>query len=243
MINNLLDKYLPILTKIDEKKREQVYSYFKNAPIWILESFSIEKMKKGKTFIREGYPADTIYFIVDGLVKASDYRVCDIKYDFILFSDFYAFGGMEVLMDIDTYRTSIETVTDSTILKLPRKQFARWLATDISALKYEAKLMGENLLQEARTTRLFLFLQGADRLMMLFVNRYKKFSVDGKMVLKNDRQELGEYTGLSAKTITRAIKKLEEEGMLTKKGNNVVISRDQYLKMEEKLSEMIFQNE
>ena len=129
MINNLLDKYIPILTKIDNKKREQVYSYFKNAPIWILESFSIEKMKKGKTFIREGYPADTIYFIVDGLVKASDYRVCDIKYDFILFSDFYAFGGMEVLMDIDTYRTSIETVTDSTILKLPRKQFARWLAT------------------------------------------------------------------------------------------------------------------
>ena len=31
--------------------------------------------------------------------------------------------------------------------------------------------------------------------------------------------------------------------MLSKKGNNVVISREQYLKMEEKLSEMIFQNE
>lgn len=216
MKNKSLDIALPILKKLDKGKKEQIYAYFQSVPSWIIDSFSVEKMKKGKMFITEGRPVDYVYFVIDGLVKASDYRVCDIKFDFILFTDFYAFGGMEVLMDIERYRTSIETVTESIILKIPKKQFAKWMDTDPKALKYEAKLMGEYLLEQARSVRAFLFLQGADRVAMLLINRYKKFATNGKLILRNDRQELAEYTGLSVKTITRAINKLEEKGMLKK---------------------------
>lgn len=236
MSDNYLDKLLPFLKKLDKNRREQFYVYFKNAPVWILDSFIVEKIEKGRVFIRESEPVDAIYFIVDGLIKATDYRIYGIKFDFILFTDVYAYGGMEVIMGLDKYRTSLQTVTDCTVIKIPKSQFAKWMKKDIIALRHESKLMGEYLLEQARSVRAFLFLQGSDRLAMLFTNRYKKFALNGVLKLENDRQELSDYTGLSVKTITRSVKKLEEDGMITKQGNRIVINEEQYLKMRQALS-------
>lgn len=243
MSDNHLDKVLPFLETIDEKRREQFHTYFKNAPLWLIDSFSIEKMEKGRTFIKEGNPVDAVYFVGDGVIKATDYRIYGIKFDFILFTDVYAYGGMEIIMELDKYQTSLQTVTDCTILKIPRAQFAKWLKTDIGALRYESKLMGEYLLEQARGVRAFLFLQGADRLAMLFTNRYKKFAVDGVLQVKNDRQELSDFTGLSVKTITRAVQKLEKEKMITREGSRIYVNREQYLKMKSVLSEILFEEE
>lgn len=239
MSDNYLDKVLPELKEIDKDRRNQFYNYFKNAPIWILDTFNVEKMEKGRIFIREGDSVDVIYFIVDGLIKATDYRIYGIKFDFILFTDVYAYGGMEVIMGLDKYRTSLQTVTDCVVLKIPKAQFARWLNSDIIALRYESKLMGKYLLEQARSVRAFLFLQGTDRLMMLFTNRYTKFAVNGKLNLKNDRQELSDYTGLSLKTITRTIKKLEEDGMITRKGTRIFVDAEQYQKMKDALANIL----
>ncbi len=239
MGDNHLDNVLPFLKRIDKERRDQFYVYFKSAPLWLLDSFSIEKMEKGKIFIREGNPVDVIYFIGDGLIKATDYRIYGIKFDFILFTDVYAYGGMEVIMGLQKYQTSMQTVTDCTVLKIPRAQFARWMKTDILALRHESKLMGEYLLEQARSIRAFLFLQGADRLAMLITNRYRKFAVDGVLKLNNDRQELSDYTGLSVKTITRSVKKLEKEGVITKQRNRILVDHRQYIKMKENLSQIL----
>lgn len=243
MGDNHLDNVLPFLKHIDKERREQFYAYFKTAPLWLLDSFSIEKMKKGRIFIREGSPVDIIYFIGDGLIKATDYRIYGIKFDFILFSDVYAYGGMEVVMGLDKYQTSMQTVTDCTVLKIPKPQFARWMKTDILALRHESKLMGEYLLEQARNIRAFLFLQGSDRLAMLFTNRYKKFASDGILTLDNDRQELSDYTGLSVKTITRSVKKLEEAGLVTRRGGRILVDKEQYIRMKESLSQILSEDD
>lgn len=239
MIENRLDQILPFLKRIDKDRRQQFYTYFKSAPSWLLDSISIEKMEKGKVFIREGNSVDAIYFIGEGLIKATDYRIYGIKFDFILFTSVYAYGGMEVIMGLKEYQTSLQTITECTAIKIPKAQFAKWLETDITALRHEAKSMGEYLLEQARSVRAFMFLQGADRLTMLFTNRYKKFAVNGILRLNNDRQELSDYTGLSLKTITRSVKKLEEEGLLTKQGNRILINEEQYKRMKENLSQVL----
>lgn len=233
-----LNNVLPNI-KIDSKRKEQLNQYFETAPMWIMNSISVERMKKGKVFIREGEPVDFIYFIIDGLIKATDYRIYGIKFDFVLFSDVYAYGGMEVVMGLDKYRTSMQTVTDCIVLKIPKNLFAKWINSDFRALKHEAKLMGEYLLEQARSVRAFLFLQGSDRLALLFENRYKNFAVNGVLDLRNDRQELSDYTGLSVKTITRSVRKLKEQGMITKEGNHILINQEQYNRIKESLSKIL----
>ncbi|MDE7313371.1 MAG: Crp/Fnr family transcriptional regulator [Eubacterium sp.] len=238
-----LEEVLPFLKRIDKERREQFQDYFKNAPLWILENFVIEKLQKGTTFIREGEPVDMVYFIGDGTIKATDHRIYGISFDFMLFTKVYAYGGMEIIMDIDRYTTTLQTVTDCTVVKIPKAQFAKWMSTDIISLKYEAKLMGEYMLEQARNVRAFLFLQGANRLAMLFTNRYEKYAVGGCLKLCNDRQELSDFTGLSVKTITRSVNKLKEDGLITKQGNTIVICEEQYNRLKENLMEVLSDEE
>lgn len=243
MSDGYLAEVLPFLNEIDKERQEQFYAYFKNVPLWLIDCFTIEKIEKGRTFIREGNPVNTIYFIGDGIIKATDYRIYGISFDFMLFTRVYAYGGMEVIMGVDKYRTSLQTVTDCTVLKIPKAQFSKWMHTDIRALSHESKLMAEYLLEQARSVRAFLFLQGADRLAMLLTNRYEKYANNGILKLNNDRQELSDFTGLSVKTITRSVKKLKENGLLTKEGNHIIINRKQYILLKENLSKILSDDE
>ena len=239
MNENYLEKALPFLKELEEDRRNQFYEYFYDVPVWLVECFVIEKMEKGRTFIREGEPVDTIYFIADGIIKATDYRIYGISFDFMFFSKLYALGGMEVIMGDKRYRTSLQTVTDCTVLKLPKAQFDRWLKSDIRALRHESKLMGEYLLEQARNVRALLFLQGSDRLAMMLVNKYEMYAGKGVLTINGDRQELSDCTGLSVKTITRSVKKLCEEGLITKKGNDIIVNRKQYIQLKDCLAEVL----
>ena len=102
MNKKVLEQFLPFLQEVDDERKRQFKEYFEAAPMWLLESFSIEEMKKGTTFILEGEPVDTVYLIGKGIIKATDYRIYGIPFDFMLFSDVYAYGGMELLMEKDT---------------------------------------------------------------------------------------------------------------------------------------------
>lgn len=239
MRDNYLEEVFPFLKSIDRGRRDQFLAYFRNAPLWIFENFTIERLEKGRTFIREGEPVDAVYFIGDGIIKATDYRIYGISFDFMLFTNVYAYGGMEIIMGIDTYKTSLQTVTDCIVVKIPRAQFDKWMQTDIQSLRYEAKLMGEYLLEQARNVRAFLFLQGSDRLAMLLINRYEKYADKGVLRLNNDRQELSDFTGLSVKTITRSVKKLKEDGLLSRSGNYILVDRKQYESLKESLTEVL----
>ena len=234
-----LERFLPFLSEIDDERKRQFEVYFETAPMWLLESFSIEEMKKGTSFVLEGKPVDTIYLIGKGIIKATDYRIYGIPFDFMLFSDVCAYGGMELIMDNETYLTTLQTVTDCTVLKIPKTHYQRWLNTDSRAMKHEAKLMGEYLFEQARNSRAFLFLQGSNRLAYLFINHYEKYAEDGVLHMSGERQELADFTGLCLKTITRSIQKFKAQGLLTKQGSNIRIDHDQYIKLKEIIANIL----
>ena len=239
-----MNDVLPVLGKMDPDRRKQLEDYFKTAPGWLLESFVVEEMEKGKIFVREGEPVDTIYFIVSGAIKATDYRIYGIAYDFMMIRrKVYAWGGMEVIMDIDRYRTTLQTVTECTVLKIPKTYFKKWLMTDIAALKNEAKLMAEYLLEEARENRAFLFLQGSDRLAFFLQRNYEKYSINGVLRMNGSRKELSDCTGLCLKTINRAVKKFEESGWIRLDKREIVINHEQYLCLKEVVTGILAEDE
>ncbi|MGN1192382.1 MAG: Crp/Fnr family transcriptional regulator [Dorea sp.] len=236
---NLLYEALPFLKSVDRERREQFEEYFRNAPIWLMETFQVEEVKKGTVFIREGEPADTIFFIGNGIIEAIDYRVYGTPYDYMQFNKVYAFGGMEILMDLDTYLTTLRTITNCTIVRIPRSKFEKWMYSDIKALKHEAKLVCEYLSKEARNSRLFLFLQGADRLALLFVERYERYSKNGILYVKGNRQTLADETGLCVKSVSRGVKKFLDDGLITKEGNQILINEEQYEGLKKTISSKI----
>lgn len=239
MEQKYLYQVLPFLNELEEQKRQQLEDYFHTAPVWLMDSFKIEYMEKGHIFVRENAPVETVYIIAKGIIKATDYRVFSIAYDFMRFEGTYAMGGMEVVMDLDRYRTTLETVTPCTVITIPVAKFRKWLETDVQALKQEAKAIAGYLNKEARQDRAFLFLQGAERLEMILTQRYEKYNIDGVYETSSTRLELAEESGLCVKTINRSVKKLEEEGLIGRKGNRITINKKQYLTMKDAVSKII----
>lgn len=239
MAYKTLYEALPFLKDIDKKRREEFTEYFKTAPLWVLESFQIEEMDKGVIFVRENAPADNIYFIGKGVIEAVDYRVHGVAYEFMRFDSVYAMGGMEYIMDMDTYRTTLRTVTKCTVVKMSRANFEKWMSADIHALKLEAKKVTNYLLEEGRKGRTLLFLQGANRLSMLLVERFEHYARNGVLQIKGGQQGLANSTGLCLKTINRAVKKLSDSGLLTKEGNKIFVNQEQYEKLKEKISQIV----
>lgn len=239
MGNQYLYDVLPFLKSVDRERQIQFENYFRTAPRWLMESFQIEEVDKGVAFIRENEPADTIYFIGKGVIDATDYRIYGSVYDYMRFKKVYAFGGMEFIMDLDVYKTTLRTATKCTLVKLSRTKFEKWMYSDIRALKYEAKCIGEYLLEQERNSRITLFLQGADRLALLLTERYVQYNREGVLQIDEGRQSLADATGLCVKSVNRAVRQFVEEDLVTKKGNKILINREQYEGLRKKISSKI----
>ena len=228
MKHTYLHDVLPFLRELEREKQKQFETYFRTAPLWLMDLFQSEVMEAGTIFIRENEPADTIFFVARGRVKATDYRVSGIAYDFMKPTDLIALGGMEVILGQTTYRTTLETETECIVAKLPRAQYEKWIYTDTEAFCMEARLTCASLLDEVRRNRLYLFLEGADRLAILFADWYEKYNKNDILVISESRQNLADETGLCLKSISRAIKKFQTGQLIQKKGNQICINRTQY---------------
>ena len=191
-------------------KSEYLNNYLSNAPYWLIESLCVVKKPKDKLIVEENAKADTIYILVDGTVRAVDYRIKGVAYDYMWFYAVEVFGSMELFFNIPKYMTTLKTVTDCTFLVLSREQYRRWIWDDKNALQLEVGSMGKYLLEQNRAGRVFLFLQGMDRILYMFVLEYESHKNRKSMVINASRQEIAERSGLSIKTVNRAVKKMEE---------------------------------
>lgn len=236
---NRLYELLPFLKNENKKRREQYERYFENAPYWVLDSIKILELDKDTIFVRENAPIETIYLLGHGSVKAIDYRFYGAVFEFSSFHELYAFGGMEVLMEDKVYRTTLQTVTPCTLVSIPKPVFERWMNLDIQMLRIETRNTMTALLEQGRNSRSYLFLQGSNRLAFILMNIYREQQKNGVLYVKNTRQELADASGLCVKTVNRAIKKYEENGWITRHGNDFSIDRKQYQILEKMISELI----
>lgn len=228
---------VPFLTKIHPDKREEFSLYFKTAPDWLLDAVTVEEVKKGTTVFHEGERIDTIYFIGKGLAKVTDNNIHGMSYNHRLFTKMYAYGAMEVLMEVEEHCHTLQTLTDCLLVKVPENKFERWIHTDITALKQVSKLMGEYLFSQACSSRDFLFLQGANRLAWLFVDWHEKYAQNGILRISSVRQDLSDFTGICVRTVNRCLRKFINEGYISRKGSDIEINQKQYLLLKESTEE------
>lgn len=234
-----MNEVVELIDELHTKERDYLNNYLANAPKWLLEAFQIVRIKKGNAFIHENAYVDTVYILVEGVVKATDYRVQEIAYDYARFYPVEVFGAMEFLMGYEEYKTTLITETDCRFLRVSKDQFAKWMLTDIHAVLEQVKAMSVYLLEQVRKERLFLFLQGADRLFLLFMQIYQKSARHKVCRIRLTRKDLSNSTGLCIKTINRCVKKMEEDGYISREGRTIVIDWDQYQIIKAVVSEKI----
>jgi CRP/FNR family cyclic AMP-dependent transcriptional regulator len=119
------------------------------------------------------------------------------------------------------------------MLVIPRSLFEQWVKNDIHVLAMEAKVMGTFLLEEVKRERVFLFMQGADRLLYTLLHIYEQTANRNNCIINLTQQNLADSTGLSVKTISRSLKELELQQYMSRSGNKILISEQQYQRMKD----------
>ncbi|MGP1404521.1 MAG: Crp/Fnr family transcriptional regulator [Catonella sp.] len=231
-----LDNVWKYLNTESHKYLEQ---FLKNAPRWLLEEFQEVSIPKDTEFVTENDPANTVYILLTGIAKATDLRVFPVVYDFIRFYPIELFGAMEFLLGEETYKTTLITVTKCRFLKLSREQFAKWVLNDINAMKMFTEAMTKYLLEQCRKERLFLFLQGEERVLLFLNDFYEKNRSEDKVIIDMSRNDLAKGTALSVRTVNRTIKELIKEGFLSKKGQKLILTFEKYMEIKERLANKI----
>lgn len=238
--NANLSEILAAIESLPDTTKNFMADLFSNAPLSIFQAMRLEEYKKGEVFIRETAPADKVYFLIRGRVQAVENRVLGISYNFTHYNAFESFGTMEILLDYDAYRATLVADTDCQFLVLTREDYARWTETDSHALKLISKETCEYLLEEARKDRLLRFLSGKDSLMMLFMKEYEEMMDDNDICrFTLTRQQLSEFSGLSLRTVNRAIQTIEEEGYVQHSRGHFQINAEQYNRIKKYINSFI----
>ena len=234
-----LNRIMELQKSLQPEQKEYLNRYLSNAPRWVLESMQVVRKEKHTVFIEENTTADNVYILAEGIVRAIDYRIQGVAYDYSWFYAVEVFGAMEVFFKIAKYMTTLMTVTPCTMLVISKSNYERWIWDDKNALQIEIQSMGAYMLEQNRKDRVFLFLQGMDRIIYMFVKIYEQKKRDDIVFINMSRQELAERSGFSIKTVNRSVKKMEEDGFIGRDGRKIVISKEQYRKMKEYLEPIV----
>lgn len=232
-------KLSQLINSLHGEHKEYLIKFFNKAPRWLLDSIKINNIKKNTIIIREETPVDTIYILVTGIVKAVDYRFLGNSYNYMWFHPIKSFGSMEIILDLDTYQSTLSTMTPCTILTIPRHYFEKWIKSDVVALGMEVKTMVSYLLEEAVKERSYLFMEGNDRVIYTITQIYEQTLSNEECIIQLTQQDFSDCTGLSIKTIHRALKKLEEDSLIERIGHKIKVRPSQYHKMKDYISDKI----
>ena len=80
-------------------------------------------------------------------------------------------------------------------------------------------------------------MNGTDRLCLLLVNHYEQYKKIGVLCVKEGQKSLADKTGMCLKSISRAVKRLSEQGLIEKQGKKLLVGKQQYEEMKALISE------
>ena len=229
------DEVLNLIASLDPEAQSYLNAYLENAPISILEQFDIVAMEGGTTNIYEGENIQKIFMLVEGRVKATDQYLDGVSYEYMWFKPVKVFGVMELLLEIEHFKSTLTTAVDSRFLVISRDAFEKWLSHDEKMLRLEVRIMGNYLLTQAKMARAFLFLEGKQRVMVFIVSALELSGQSG--IIRLSRQSIADNTGLSIRTVNRAIKDMMQEGYISCQGMRILADEKQRQRMKKEAME------
>lgn len=191
-------------------------------------SCHVVKVKADTKFIYANDFCHTIWILIEGQVRGIEEQSSG---DVYVFSEFQApelFGEMEGLAGTFSYKATLVTSTDCQFIVMPMENYLNWIRNDAEALFLRTRSIMSFIMEQTKSERSYLFLDGINRLILFMTEYYRKYAKNATCLVQMKRQEIADQIGFSLRTINRAIKKLSEDELITKNGREIIISEKQY---------------
>jgi len=172
--------------------------------------------KKGSEIYGEKEPADYVYQVKAGAVRS-----------YKLLSDgrrqigaFHLAGDIFGLENGSEHRFTAEAIVDTTV-RLVRRQSLELVAEGDAMVARNLLSMTANNLQHAEDHMLLLGRKTSlERVAAFLIEMDKRLMAAGVIALPMSRRDIADYLGLTLETVSRALSRLHELGVLGFIGNN-----------------------
>ena len=178
-------------------------------------SLSEFSYRKGTEIYGEKEPAECVYQVKSGAVRS-----------YKLLSDgrrqigaFHLVGDIFGLENGNEHRFTTEAIIDTTV-RLVRRQSLETVAQNDAMVAKNLLRMTTNNLQHAEDHMLLLGRKTSlERVAAFLLEMDKRLTAAGVMALPMSRRDIADYLGLTLETVSRALSRLHEVGVLGFVGN------------------------
>jgi len=220
-----------LVATLRDPQRAYFRELFKNIPPVTEQMMRELSPPQGQTLVYSHDAATSVYFLLDGQVKAQNEHYSGTLYAFADFSAPSLFGEFEAFGSWPYYRATLTCVSACAFLVLPGAAFLDWMHRDPEALFLRTVAITKSLLVQASDERKFLFLPANSRLLLYLINMYEKEQQQGIFRIGKTRQEMADETGFCTKTVQRCLDRLRAEGLVSLRRGKVEIDAAHYTRL------------
>lgn len=191
--------------------------------------------KKGAEIFGEKEPADYVYQVLSGAVRS--YKLLsDGRRQigaFHLAGDIF---GLEIGTD---HRFTAEAIVDTTVRLMKRRTLERVASSDVTVARNLLSMTSTSLRHAEDHMLLLGRKTSLERVAAFLIEMDKRSTAAGVLALPMCRRDIADYLGLTLETVSRALSRLHDLGVLNFIGNN---QRQIVLRDREALASLDLQN-
>ncbi|MFY4730938.1 Crp/Fnr family transcriptional regulator [Nitrospira sp. BLG_2] len=186
----------------------------------------METVKKRQPLYLPGDPSSNVYLLKQGRVKIANTAPSGKEVTFDILEPGEVFGELDVLEDAPR-STSAETLDDTLICVIPRKDFDQYLAMHPNVTVKLTKLIGLRLKKIQSRVEDLVFRDVPARLAHLLMELSKSDGAENpqgiRLRAKLTHQEMANLIGCSRETVTATLSQFRDDGLIQMDGRTLII--------------------
>ena len=217
-----------------DMKPDEIYQAIASMPDRIRQFTTLKKIPPKHPIVQKGEPADHIYLLTQGSVRVMNEFASGHRYSFAKMAAPNIIGEYEILSEHNEIASTNETISECTVISMPRRIFIDWIRSDATLGLLLARIIAEKGWDSSDKQGMVKYLSGEAKLKSYFVSIMQE-TIDDPHLIREDRQRIADEIGTSVKTVNRSIQKLKEAGLLDLKHGKVLMTQAQAAKLAEEM--------
>ena len=179
-------------------------------------------IKKGQVIYYEGDDVVGIYLVLAGKVKTVKMSMDGREFLTGIYS-MDEYFGIPSLISHEPYSESAEALEDATVCLLPKDMVEELLNKYPDVTRQFIHMLSNNLLEREEQLLQLAYHSVRKRMADVLVRLCKQEKQAAEMNLKISRDNLAAMAGMATETVSRILSDFRDEGILDKKGNQIVV--------------------
>jgi len=189
----------------------------------------VRAIKKKQIVYYEGDPASGIYLVINGKVKT--FKLSEDGRELLtgMYSHEEYFGITSILLSAP-YAETAEAMEDSTVCMLPKDMMDDLLSRYPDVARQFIHIISNNLQDKEEQLLQLAYHSVRKRMAEVLIRLCKQETEGEELVLRVSRDNLAAMAGMATETVSRILSDFKEEGIIERKGSQIVILDQNKLK-------------